>query len=150
MFRWNGLKSVSLVAALATSGALTAANAQTTFDDVKQEAHALTKVIGDYTHDRRVALTEASRATLQGIDESILELNAKIRDDWDQMSDASKATAQAAMDDLHQRRLATAERLGALEQSSSSSWSDIRSGFSAAFTDLRLAWEKAKQEFDTD
>ncbi len=150
MPKWNGLKLVSLVAALATSGALTTASAQTTFDDVKQEVHALTEVIGDYTHDRRVALTEASRATLQSIDESILELNTKIRDDWGEMSDASKAKAEAAMENLHLRRLAVAERLGALEQSSSSSWSDIRSGFSVAFTDLQLAWEQAKQEFDTD
>lgn len=150
MSRWNGLKLVSLVAALATSGAFTAAHAQTTFDDVKQEAQALTGVIGNYSHDRRVALTEASQATLKSIDESIHELNAKIRDDWSQMSDATKAKAQTALDNLHQRRLAVAERLGAIEQSSSSSWSDIRGGFSVAFTDLQTAWENAKQEFDTD
>lgn len=148
MFTWNGLKSVTLVAALATSGILTAASAQTTFEDVKQEAHALFEVIGDYTHDRRVALVETSRETLQGIDDSIVELNAQVRDDWGQMSDTVKADARASMDNLHQRRLAVAERLGALEQSSAASWRDVRAGFSAAFADLQLAWENAKQEFE--
>jgi len=150
MTRSNGLKTLLLTAALASSGALTAANAQTTFEDVKQEAHALVEMIGDYSHDRRIALVETSRTTLANIDESILELNAQMRDDWGQMSDASKAKAGATLDDLHQRRLAVAERLGALEQSSSSSWNDIRTGFSVAFRDLQLAWETAKHEFDTD
>lgn len=150
MSKSTNLKSLLLATALATSGALTAANAQTTFDDVKQEAHAFFEVIGDYSHDRRMSLVETSRTTLANIDESILELNAQMRDDWGQMSDASKAKARAALDDLHQRRLAVAERLGALEQSSSSSWNDIRSGFSVAFSDLQLSWETAKHEFDTD
>lgn len=125
-------------------------DAQTTFDDVKQEAHALFEVIGDYTHDRRVALIEASKTSLQGIDESLLELDTQIRDDWGQINDAAKANAQAAMDDLHQRRLTVAESLGALEHSSSESWSDIRAGFSAAFADLQMAWETAEQEFETE
>lgn len=81
MPNWTGLKSVTLVAALAVSGALTAANAQTSFDDVKTESRALVDVIGDYAHDQSVALVDASKETLQGIDESISELNNRIRDD---------------------------------------------------------------------
>ena len=146
MPKWNGLKPVTLVAALMLSGAAVA-NAETTFNDVKQESQALIDVIGDYSHDRRDALVETSKATLQSIDESIDEMNTRIRDDWSEMSDAAKADAQAAMNKLHEQRLAVAERLGALEQSSSDGWSDIRAGFSMAFTDLKTAWEAAKQEF---
>ncbi len=77
-------------------------------------------------------------------------MNAQIRDDWGQMSDGTKADAEVVMDELHRRRLVVAERLGALEQSSSSSWSDIRAGFSTAFADLQIAWETAKHEFGSD
>lgn len=150
MLNWNTLKSITLVVALVTSGTFTTVNAQTIFSDVKKEMHDLTEVIGDYTHDRRDALAESSRKTLQNIDEKTQELNTRVRGEWDKMSDTAKANAQAAMDVLYQRRLAVAERLGALEQSSSETWSEIRTGFSAAFTELRMAWENARSEFDED
>lgn len=148
MSKWTILKSVIVVASLAISGAPTMANAETTFNDVRQEAKELTDVIGEYAHDRRIALADASRATLRNIDEGISELNSRILNEWGQMNDTAKATAEAAMDDLRQRRLAVAEKLGALEQSSSDSWSDIRAGFYTAFDDLRMTWEKVQQEFD--
>lgn len=149
MLNWNNMKSVTLVAALAMTS-LSGAYAQTTFSDVRQEAGTLIEVMGDYSHDQRVALVDASRATLAGIDDSITAMNTRLRDDWDQMSDAAKADAQAALDDLHARRLAVAEGLGALGHSTASAWADIRVGFSTSFTDLVTAWEAARQEFQTD
>lgn len=134
----------------ALSGALGAANAQTSFDDIKRDSEALVADIGDYAHDRSDALVEASREALRELDDSVQDVNARVRENWNEMSDSARAKAERELEDLHERRLAVAEHLGALERSSAGAWSDVRTGFTNAFDDLVTSWEQAKRELDPE
>lgn len=149
MTKWMNVKNAAAMALfLATAGTMTTAYAQTSFEDVKTEAQALVEVTGDYAYAKRDELVAKSRASLENIDASILDLETRIRDNWASMNDAAKAKAEAEMADLRQQRINVAEHLSGLRYSTSDAWTDMKGGFSASFDVLLNSWAKAKSEFD--
>ncbi|AKI00299.1 hypothetical protein IMCC20628_01583 [Hoeflea sp. IMCC20628] len=149
MTKWMNLKNAAaMTLILATAGTMTNAYAQTSFEDVKTEAQALVEVTGDYAYAKRDELVAKSRASLKNIDASILDLEARIRNNWASMDDAAKAKAKAEMAALRQLRIKVAEDLAGLRYSTADAWTDMKGGFSDSFDVLRNSWVKAKSEFD--
>ena len=60
-----------------------------------------------------------------------------MRENWAEMSDAARETAEARLRDLRQARNRLGERYGALESGASSAWDELKTGFSDAWAPFR-------------
>lgn len=118
-------------------------DAGTTLDNVQAEFSEAFATIGAYTaQERDEALTELD-ATLQRLDEQIEETEVAVRDEWSEMSQATREQTAAAMRTLHERRNQLSEATGALSQGMGTAWDDLMAGVRNGWNDLELAWDDA-------
>lgn len=118
-----------------------------TIEEVKKETQEYLRVLKSYSvaqRDEAVAKTEAELAEL---DASLEELEAEIDANWEEMSKAARAEANATLRELHKLRNEVAEEYGRMQASSAAAWEEMKKGFSKAYVDLQEAWEKAEKEF---
>jgi len=141
---------ITILLALVSSAPLS--NAETaprkpTVEDVKKETQEYLQVLKSYSvaqRDEAIAKTEAELAAL---DASIDELETEIDANWEAMSKAARAEANATLRALHKQRNQVAEEYGRMQASSAAAWEEMKKGFSKAYVDLQEAWEKAEKEF---
>lgn len=142
----NTLRAAGLAALLAVPAAAQDTDALTTADDVRAEISEAMDAIAAYSEQESdQALTEA-REALNRLDAEIERREQALRDNWAEMSDAARETAQARMSDLRQARNRLGERYGALESGVNSAWDALKAGFSDAWTDFSEAWSAADED----
>ncbi|MEC9491134.1 hypothetical protein [Flexistipes sp.] len=125
-------------------------NGTVTAQDVKKETKELINSLQQYTFNQRdQALKEVDQA-LKKLDERIDELQSSIDNNWDKMTQAVRKKAKSNLKALRQQRNELAEWYGSLKNSSADAWGEMKKGFSDAYQSMSNAWEKAKQEYDTD
>lgn len=118
-----------------------------TIEEVKKETQEYLRVLKSYSvaqRDEAIAKTEAELAAL---DTSIEELEREIDANWEEMSKAARAEANATLRSLHKLRNEVAEEYGRMQASSAAAWEEMKKGFAKAYVDLQEAWEKAEKEF---
>ncbi|KEA62678.1 hypothetical protein ADIMK_3150 [Marinobacterium lacunae] len=79
------------------------------------------------------------------MDQRIDALQAKIDQNFDDMSDAARQEAREDMKTLRKLRNKTAEWYGSMKTSSADAWDQMKKGFSNAYKDLAEAWEKSEK-----
>jgi len=142
----NTLRAAALATLLAVPAAAQSTDTLTTAEEVRTEISQAMDAIAAYSEQERdLALAEA-REALDRLDAEIERREQALRENWAEMSDAARETAQAWLRDLRQARNRLGERYGALESGASSAWDELRAGFSDAWTAFSEAWSAA----DTD
>jgi len=131
------------IAGLALPAAAQDAGALTTTDGVRAEISEAMEAIAAYSEQERdQALTEA-RAALNRLDAEIERREEALRENWAEMSDATRETARARLKDMRAARNSLSERYGALETGASGAWDELKTGFSGAWGAFSEAWSAA-------
>jgi uncharacterized protein YukE len=106
--------------------------------EVSEAADAIKSSI-DKNKDQFIASVDAK---LKALDARIDELGQKTQG----LKDDTKVEADKVLEALREKRNELTPKLDELKKSSAQSWQDIKSGFSAAMTDLEKALEEAKDK----
>jgi chromosome segregation ATPase len=136
----------ALAAALVAFALPTAAQdagALTTTDAVRTEISQAMEAIAAYSaQERDQALAEA-RAAMTRLDAEIDRREEALRENWAEMSDATRETARNGLQDMRMARNRLSERYGALETGASGAWEELKTGFSGAWGAFSEAWTAA-------
>lgn len=89
-------------------------------------------------------------ATLQRLDERIDQTEARVRDEWADMSEATQEQTAAALSALRERRNRLSEAYGALSQGGGTAWNDLMTGIQDGWADLEQAWDDAIAAMDPE
>ena len=112
---------------------------------VRAEVAEAIDAIKTYSLQKRdEAIAEAGDA-LDALDAAIEKRERSLRQNWSSMSEAAREEASETLADLRNRRDSLGEWYGALRHGAGNAWDDIKDGFSAAYSDLRSAWERADE-----
>ncbi len=144
------LRAASVAALLAIPAAAQDTGALTTTEEVRTEiSEAMDAIAAFSEQERDQALTKAREALTQ-LDAEIERREQAMRDNWADMSDAARETAQARLSDLRGARNRLGERFGALEAGASSAWDELKTGFSDAWSAFSEAWSAADEDAAAD
>ncbi len=116
---------------------------ETTLDDVQGEFSEAFAAIGGFTADQRDAALAEMDATLQRLDDQIDETEARVREEWADMSEATRERTSAALSAMRERRNRLSESYGALSQGTATAWGDLMAGVRSGWADLETAWDDA-------
>jgi chromosome segregation ATPase len=133
------------IAAFALSSAAQDTGALTTTDDVRSEISQAMEAIAAYSEQERDQALAGARAAMTGLDAEIERREEAVRENWAEMSDATRDTARARLRDLREARNRLSERYGALETGASGAWDELKSGFSNAWGAFSEAWSAADE-----
>lgn len=132
----------------ASSGfAAQGATDKTTAKDVKEKTADALRSIASYTADQRDEAVKKAKDILTDLDTRIDRLESQVSQKWDRMDQAARMKSQEMLTELRRQRTKAAEWYGALKQSSSSAWEEVKSGFLKSYHDLQEAFDKASQKF---
>jgi len=135
---------------LAVPAAAQDTDALTTAEEVRAEISEAMDAIGAYSaQERDDALAEA-RAVLDRLDDEIERRDRALRENWAEMSDAARETAESRLRELRQARNRLGERFGALQSGASSAWDELMTGFSNALGDFSDAWSARDEDAPDD
>lgn len=118
-----------------------------TVQEVKKEATDLLKSIKSYSVAERDEAIQKIEIAIIRLDNRIEALQARIDNQWDDMTQPARKQARDSLRVLHAQRVKLAEWYGNLQGSSADAWDDIKRGFSRAYGNINDAWEKALNEF---
>ena len=140
------------LALLATAPAARAEadNSAPTIEQLQQDTQALAEKLKNYSASQKDEAMQSIRDTLAKLDERITVMSRNLADNWDQMSDKSRAEAQDKLDQLQAQRAQVEDWYERLKNSSSSAWSAMKKGFSDAYQGLSEAWRNTEKELEQD
>lgn len=138
-------KGVAASIAAVALGALLAspAPAQTTAKDVGQKAGETADAIKDYAVDKKNEAVAHAKKLTRDVDAEIKKLEAKASKETGE----AKAKSDQAMKDLKEKRKQAGKKLDELGKASGAAWDNAKQGFSDAFKDLRVAYDRAASQF---
>lgn len=144
------LRAGLLAVVLAAPVAAQETEALTTADEVRAEISDAMEAIAAYSEQERDQALAEAREALNRLDAEIERREQALRENWSEMSDAARETAEARLRDLRQARNRLGERYGALESGASSAWNELRTGFSDAWSAFSDAWSAADEDAFTN
>lgn len=154
MTRWiiptGALAAILFVAGLAAAPVAGAQDAQeqqrASGEEVRKEVSEAMEAIRGYTADRRDEAAAEIDEALTKLDAAIDRQETRLRENWDEMSEAARREAAEAAAELRRQRNRLAEWDGALKHGAQSAWDELKTGFSNAYDELRSAWEDADRK----
>ena len=108
----------------------------------------LLQTLKSYGAEQQDQAAAATKAALADIDRQIADLQARLDNNWDSMSQAARRQARASMQALREQRTTTAEWYGELRATSASAWDEVKEGFSKAYLGLAEAWDDSTRVID--
>lgn len=121
-----------------------------TAQDVKKETKELINTLKQYTAEQREQAVGETEKALKKLDVRIDELETRVDNNWDKMTQAARQKARDNLKALRQQRNELAEWYGSLKISSVDAWEQMKKGFTDAYQSMSDSWEKAKSEYDND
>jgi hypothetical protein len=125
-------------------------DSRTKSEDVEKEVDEAAEAIRNYTVERRDEAIARTSEAMADTDRRIDRLQDQTNEQWSRMNEAARRRSQAAMADIRRRRGDAAEWVGAMRQSSTEAWSEVRTGFVKSYRDLAEAVRKAREQFDRE
>ena len=122
-------------------------NDKTSAADVGRELHETLNAIGSYTAEQRAAAVEKAKEALAKTDAHIDQVQQKIEQDWQSMSEDARHAAKQSLKDLRHKRTEIAEWYGGLKHSSANAWDKVKKGFSSSYQELEESLEKGREKF---
>ncbi|WP_394171315.1 hypothetical protein [Saccharospirillum alexandrii] len=121
-----------------------------TAQDVEQETRELISTLRQYTANQRdEAVAEAGEA-LERLDGKINELEARIDNNWESMSQQARQDARANLNRLREQRSELAGWYDSFRNSSAGAWDEMKKGFTDAYQVMSDSWVNARREFEDD
>jgi len=114
---------------------------------VRYHAGKALEALKDYTSDQKDEAVSQAKATMDQLDENIDALQQKLYGSWSDMSQSSRDRLQSRLSRLSKQRNQLAQWYGAMMQSSSDAWEDVKEGFISSFKELRDSFQEAQSEF---
>ena len=108
---------------------------------IKEKAAETTAAVGDYVKDNQDEFEKHMQADVDGLKAQIEVLRAKAMHSSGAVQD--KLDKQIA--DLDVKRMILNKRLGDSAKNSGKAWTEVKSGLSKAFDDLKSSFAKAKE-----
>lgn len=139
---------LALVCLLLLSGAANGLQEQesTTAEDLRREVSEAMEAIASYSAQQRDEALSKAREAMDRLDVEIERREATLRENWAEMSERSRELASARLQDMRQARQQLAEQYGGLASGSASAWTELRQGFSNAWSAFSDAWRAADEE----
>ena len=120
--------------------------AMTTTDEVRAEISEAMEAIAAYSEQESEQALAEAREALNRLDAEIARREQALRENWADMSETARETAQARLGDMREARNRLGERFGALESGASSAWDELKEGFSDAWSAFSDAWTAADED----
>jgi DNA repair exonuclease SbcCD ATPase subunit len=142
----NTLCMTALAAAL-TAGAAPAIASETapfvSAKEVRSEISESMDAIAEYTaQERKQAVAEAEEA-MNKLDAEIDRYAAAMKENWSEMSEDARASAEKGLAKLQAARTELGARYDALEAGTADAWDDLKADFAAAWDSFAETWESA-------
>lgn len=113
------------------------------FENVKQETTELMTELKTYSAEQRDEAVAAVGSALDTLDRKIDALDARIEEEWDEMSADARETSKESMAKLREQRAEVAEWFENLKSSSDDTWEDVKDEVSNAYEDLSDSFSEA-------
>jgi len=123
-----------------------AASDNTTVEDVKHETRDMVEKLQAFGAEQRDEAIDEIDDGLSYLDGRIDALQARIEDEWDDMSDAARENARDTLDALKEQRVEVATWFERLKDSTADTWDDARDGVSDAYQELADGWSDAEKQ----
>jgi hypothetical protein len=136
-----------MVTAMAPAGAALSPEDEASIKQVRQETRELLQTLESYGAAQRDEAIQEIEIAIIRLDNRIERLQSRVDNGWDDMTAQARKQARESLAALQQQRIVLAEWYGQLKGSSADAWSEIRRGFSEAYSDINKAWENAIDEF---
>lgn len=140
------VRVAAAVALISMPAAAQDADAITTADTVRAEIAEAMAAVSSYSEQERDRALAEARDALDRLDAEIDRRERVLRENWAEMSAASRQTAEEQLTQLRQARNRLGERYGALEAGTSNAWDALTGGFAEAWTAFSDAWTAADSE----
>ena len=144
------LRAAVIAVLLAVPAAAQDVDALTTAEDVRTEISEAMHAIAAYSEQERDQALAEAREALNRLDAEIERREQALRENWAEMSDAVRETAEARLRDLRQARNRLGERYGALQSGTSNAWDELKTGFSDAWAAFSEAWRAADEDMSAN
>ena len=141
--------AVILIAGFSYAGQTTEDTNKITAKDVKKQAMETIQAVKGYSYQQRDKAMKEVKGAMDDLDNSIDRMQARIQDNWEKMSAASKEKAKETLKELREQRNKLSEWYGELKQSSAGAWDHIKDGFVKGYESLVNSFEKAENEFSS-
>jgi len=142
--------SALLLTTLGVVGAPTLAEEDSSAAQVKKDTRELIDSLGSYTAEQRDQALEKAKEALARLDKRIQDLEARVRDNWENMDQETRQQAREHLEALRERRMKLAEWYGGMKTGASQAWEDIKRGFTDAYEAFGQAWEESEEDLDSE
>jgi hypothetical protein len=120
------------------------------FGEVKREWADAMEALKSYSVAQRDVALANARETLDAMDRRIDKLEDRIQQQWDELSESTRAKREASLRALRRQRNEVAEWYGGMEHSSASAWDSVKQGFIESYGVLSKSFREAWNELDSD
>lgn len=114
-----------------------------TMGDVKSDASKALDTASEYSLERKQRMIQKWNDQLSAMDSQMVGLKKS----GEQLAADAKVNWEKKMTDLELKRQAARDKLTELENSTAEAWGDIEKGASAAWDDLKNAFQDASKDF---
>jgi len=114
---------------------------------VKREWADTVEALKGYTAAQRDAAVARAKQTLDAMDTRIEQLESRLRQQRDKLTESARETQEATLRTLRTQRNEVAEWYGAMKHSSASAWGTVKQGFIDSYDVLSDSFSKAWSEF---
>jgi len=146
--RFNEIPRAAVLACgmVIMAGTAAAQQGKASAAEIRAEISEAMEAIAAYSAQERDEAMAEARAALTRIDAEIERREQALRENWADMSDAARDSAQARLRDLRAARNRLGERYGALEAGTAGAWDELKTGFSDAWNAFSDAWTAADED----
>mgnify|MGYP001627769767 CR=1 FL=1 len=121
-----------------------------TAQDVEQETRELINTLSQYTANQREEAVEKAGQALERLDSKIDELETRIDNNWESMSQQARQDARANLNRLREQRSELAGWYDNFRNSSAGAWDEMKKGFTDAYQVMSDSWVDARRAFEDD
>lgn len=114
---------------------------------VRYHAGKALEALKHYTSEQKDEALNKAKATMDQLDESIDALQQKLYSEWSDLDQSGRDKLRSRLSSLGKQRNQLAQWYGAMMQSSSDAWEEVKEGFVKSFKELRDSFQEAQGEF---
>lgn len=114
---------------------------------VRYHAGKALEALMDYTSDQKDEALSKAKTTMDQLDENIDSLQERLFGEWSDIDQSSRDKLRSQMNSLSRQRNLLSQWYGAMMQSSSDAWEDVKEGFMNSFKELSDSFQAARSEF---
>jgi len=117
-----------------------------TSDEVKADVSQAMDAVRAYTVQQRDEAMVTAREGLVKLDAEIERREKALRENWDELDEATREEYSATVSSLRAARNDLGERVGALQTGSADAWAELKQGFANAYDAFEARWREADSD----